>query len=471
MSIFITSTRNKNSNHLLSDMIVMKFGGTSVANAEAIKRTIEIVRSRLDKKPIVVVSALAKVTDALYSISNAAENCNLGDASDIIEKLRQRHFDLVYELLGDTASHKEALDKLKVEFDELQKLVKAVTVLGELTPRIKARIISKGELLSSIIIGHALEASGISTRWLDARRFVITNDDYLQADPLIPEIERRTPAEIDKAFSSGCNAVITQGFVATTPEGESTVLGRGGSDYSASLIGMAVSASAIEIWTDVDGVKSADPRRVANTRSLSRISFEEAAEMAHFGAKVLHPLTIEPAVMKNIPVYVLNSLNPENGGTEIVNHDAVEDGVKSISFKEGIVLMNIFSPRMINISGFLMKVFDIFAKNKVSVDLISTSEANISLTINDSKSLDAVCAALSEIAEVRVFNDKSQLSIIGKNVVKQRSLINWAVSSLKGTNVYMISQAASSDNISFVIDRNRLDEVLQEFHTYLFEYK
>ena len=265
--------------------------------------------------------------------------------------------------------------------------------------------------------------------------------------------------------------MITQGFVAATSEGETTVLGRGGSDYSASLIGMAISASAIEIWTDVDGVKSADPRRVANTRSINRISFEVAAEMAHFGAKVLHPLTIEPAVMKDIPVFVLNSLNPENSGTEIVNYDAVEDGVKSISFKEGIVLMNIFSPRMINISGFLMKVFDIFAKNKVSVDLISTSEANISLTIDDASSMEAVCSALSEIAEVRVFNDKSQLSIIGKNVVKQRSLINWAVTSLKNTNVYMISQAASSDNISFVIDRNRLDEVLQEFHTYLFEYK
>lgn len=452
-------------------MIVMKFGGTSVANAEAIKRTIEIVRSRLDKKPIVVVSALSKVTDALYNISEASRNCNMPEASDIIEKLRIRHFELANELLGESASLKETLDTLKIEFDELQKLVEAVTVLGELTPRIKARIISKGELLSSIVIGHALTESGIGTRWLDARRFVITNDEYLQAEPMIPEIELRTPAEIDSAFSSGCNAVITQGFVGATAAGETTVLGRGGSDYSASLIGMAVSASAIEIWTDVDGVKSADPRRVANTLSINSISFEEAAEMAHFGAKVLHPLTIEPAVMKNIPVYVLNSLNPENSGTEIVNYDAVEDGVKSISYKEGIVLMNIFSPRMINISGFLMKVFDIFAKNKVSVDLISTSEANISLTIDDASSLEAVCAALSKIAEVRVFNDKSQLSIIGKNVVKQRSLINWAVTSLKNTNVYMISQAASSDNISFVIDRNRLDEVLQEFHTYLFEYK
>lgn len=450
-------------------MIVMKFGGTSVADAEAIKRTIGIIRSRLDKKPIVVVSALAKVTDMLYNISYAAENRDLQEATTLIEKLRLRHFELVDELLGEKVSL-TIREALTAEFDELQKLVEAVTVLGELTPRIKARILSKGELLSSLVIGHTLNMSEIATQWLDARRFVITNDEYLQAEPLIQEIERLTPPAIDKAFNDGFQAVITQGFISATTDGETTVLGRGGSDYSASLIGMAMQASAIEIWTDVDGVKSADPRRVANTQSISRISFEEAAEMAHFGAKVLHPLTIEPAVMKNIPVYVLNSLNPENSGTEIVSYDDVEDGVKSISFKEGIVLMNIFSPRMINISGFLMKVFDIFAKNKVSVDLISTSEANISLTIDRASSLDEVCAELSKIAEVRVFNDKSQLSIIGKNVVKQRSLISWAITSLKNTSVYMISQAASSDNISFVIDRSRLDEVLQEFHTYLFEY-
>lgn len=451
-------------------MIVMKFGGTSVADAEAIKRTIGIIRSRLDKKPIVVVSALAKVTDMLYSISYAAENRDLQEATTLIEKLRLRHFKLVDELLGEKVSLTTIREALTAEFDELQKLVEAVTVLGELTPRIKARIISKGELLSSLVIGHALNMSEIATQWLDARRFIITNDEYLQAEPLIQEIGRLTPPAIDKVFNDGFQAVITQGFISATTDSETTVLGRGGSDYSASLIGMAMQASAIEIWTDVDGVKSADPRRVANTQSISRISFEEAAEMAHFGAKVLHPLTIEPAVMKNIPVYVLNSLNPENSGTEIVSYDDVEDGVKSISFKEGIVLMNIFSPRMINISGFLMKVFDIFAKNKVSVDLISTSEANISLTIDRASSLDEVCAELSKIAEVRVFNDKSQLSIIGKNVVKQRSLISWAITSLKNTSVYMISQAASSDNISFVIDRSRLDEVLQEFHTYLFEY-
>lgn len=451
-------------------MIVMKFGGTSVANAEAIRRTIEIIRTRLERKPIVVVSALSKVTDALYRISEAANNGDLQEAMNLIESLRIRHKELIDELLAGKASHAAAMDSLHSEFVKLHKLVEAVTVLGELTPRIKARIISEGELLSSMVITYSLTESDIPAQWLDARSFVITNDDYMQAEPRISEIERVAPAVIDRSFDKVYKAVVTQGFIAATDKGHTTVLGRGGSDYSASLIGMAVSAEVIEIWTDVDGVKSADPRRVANTKSISRISFEEAAEMAHFGAKVLHPLTIEPAVMKDIPVYVLNSLNPANGGTEIVKYGEVEDGVKSVSFKEDIVLMNIFSPRMINISGFLMKVFDIFARHKVSVDLISTSEANISLTIDNPECLDAVGASLSEIAEVKVYNDKSQVSIIGKNVVKQRGLMSWAMTSLKNKHVYMISQAASSDNISFVIDRSNLDDVLQEFHNYLFEY-
>lgn len=452
-------------------MIVMKFGGTSVANAEAIKRTIEIVRSRLDKRPIVVVSALSKVTDVLYRIADAAGKGNNHEASDLIEGLLVRHSEVIDELIVEHHIRENAMEYLKGELTELRNLVDAVTVLGELTPRIKARIISKGELLSSMIVSCALNEAGITNLWLDARNVLITNDDYLEAEPQITEIERRATAELCQPDDIEYKVVVTQGFIGSTENGDTTVLGRGGGDYSASLIGMAVSAGVIEIWTDVDGVKSADPRRVANTRSIRRISFEEAAEMAHFGAKVLHPLTIVPAVMKNIPVYVLNSLNPDNPGTEIVKYDVVEEGVKSVSFKEDIILMNIFSPRMINISGFLMRVFDIFARYKVSVDLISTSEANISLTIDSPGCIDALCRSLSEIAEVKIYDDKSQLSIIGKNVVKQRGLISWAMSSLKHTQVYMISQAASSDNISFVIDRDNLDEVLQEFHNYLFEYK
>ena len=232
---------------------------------------------------------------------------------------------------------------------------------------------------------------------------------------------------------------------------------------------MSVDAERIEIWTDVDGVRTADPRRVPNTKYLEKISFEEAAEMAHFGAKVLHPLTIEPAVKKNIPIYVLNSMNPSGKGTAILRSELIEDGVKSVSFKENIRVINIFSMRMINTSGFLRRVFEIFSESKVSVDLISTSEANISVTVDASEKIDAVVEQLSEFADVIVDDDKSQVSVIGKNIVRLNGMLKKTFTPLKKCNVYMISQGASFVNISFVVDREELDEVVLGLHDHLFD--
>lgn len=447
----------------------MKFGGTSVANCEAITRAIAIMRGKLQQKPVVVVSALSKVTDLLYKIADATESANLSLANDHIEALRKRHVGLCAELMHGDACCDQATAKVAALCDGLKQLVAAACMLGELTPRSKARIIAHGELLSSTVIAYAMNSSGIDTAWVDARRMIITNADHLKGQPMLDEIEKRVPQVIDEAYA-GRQAVITQGFVSATADGETTVLGRGGSDYTASLIGMAINARAIEIWTDVDGIKTTDPKRVANTKSIDRLSFEEAAEMAHFGAKVLHPLTIEPAVMKNIPVFVLNSINPESKGTEILPSDQIEDGIKSISFKENILLLNIFSTGMIEVSGFLSKVFNIFTENNVSVDLISTSEANISMTIDGSQDITRVVEQLSEFAQINVHNDKSQVSIIGKNVTYHRGLLRWAMTSLSNIDIHMISQGTSLVNISYVVNRSDLDEVLQELHRYLFEF-
>lgn len=447
----------------------MKFGGTSVANCEAITRAIAIVRGKLQHKPVVVVSALSKVTDLLYKIADAAESANLSLAGDHIEALRKRHLDLCAELMRGDALCEQATGKIEALCHGLKQLVDAACMLGELTPRSKARIIAHGELLSSTVIAYAMNHSGIDTAWIDARRMIITNNDYLKGQPVLSEIEKRVPAVIDEAYA-GHQAVITQGFVSATAAGETTVLGRGGSDYTASLIGMAINAEAIEIWTDVDGIRTTDPKRVAFTKSIDRLSFEEAAEMAHFGAKVLHPLTIEPAVMKNIPVFVLNSINPESRGTEILPSDRIEDGIKSISFKENILLLNIFSTGMIEVSGFLSKVFNIFTENNVSVDLISTSEANISMTIDGSQDISRVVEQLSAFAQVNVHTDKAQVSIIGKNVAYHRGLLRWAMTSLSNIDIHMISQGTSLVNISYVVNRSDLDEVLQELHRYLFEF-
>lgn len=447
----------------------MKFGGTSVANYEAVSRMISIVEGRLAERPVVVVSALSKVTDLLYRLADAAAASDRDAVDEMLVELRERHLNLAKQLLeGHNDKYSEAKKCIDGICDSLASFVGAVCSLGELTPRSKAKIISNGEWLSSNIICHAMNARGIRTGFVDARSIMITSNDYLKGEPVISEIQTRAPEEIEKAYA-GQDAVITQGFISSSENGEPTVLGRGGSDYSASLIGMAMDATRIEIWTDVDGVRTADPRVVENTRSIEKISFEEAAEMAHFGAKVLHPLTIEPAVMKNIPVYVLNSMNPSGKGTAILKDEFIKDGVKSVSFKENILLLNIFSTRMINVSGFLQKVFAIFSKYKVSVDLISTSEANISLTMDGNQNINRVVEELSEFAQVDVDRDKSQISVIGKNIGNLKGVLKQTMASLSGCNVYMISQGASFVNISFVVDRSSLREAVNATHNCLFE--
>ena len=447
----------------------MKFGGTSVANFEAITRTIFIIGGKLDQKPVVVVSALSKVTDLLYRISDAAASSDSDLTAQLMQELRTRHVNLASDLLEQSPALKEsAVARVNAICDKLESLVNAVCAVGELSDRNKAIIISNGELLSSTIICFAMNAKGIRTNFIDARKMMVTNDEYLKGDPIVEEIEKRVPSIVAEAYK-GMDAVITQGFIASNMSGEQTVLGRGGSDYSASLIGMSIDAERIEIWTDVDGVRTADPRTVQNTKYLEKISFEEAAEMAHFGAKVLHPLTIEPAVKKNIPIYVLNSMNPSGKGTAILRNELIEDGVKSVSFKENIKVINIFSMKMINTSGFLRRVFEIFSESKVSVDLISTSEANISVTVDASEKVDAVVAQLSEFAEVIVDEDKSQVSVIGKNIVRLNGMLKKTFAPLKRTNVYMISQGASFVNISFVVDREELTEVVRDLHYHLFE--
>ncbi len=449
-------------------MVIMKFGGTSVANKEAIESVISIVKSRLEEKPVVVVSALSKVTDMLYKLADAAGCKQIEQTKEILSTLKNRHLDLANELLdGNSELCTQAHDRVNDMCNTLENFVSAVCSLGELSDRSKAVIYAYGEYLSSTIISFALNANDIKTNWMDAREMIITSADYLKGEPITAEIVDRVPRVV-LAAAEGMDAVITQGFVSSTVKGEPTVLGRGGSDYSASLIGMAIDSERIEIWTDVDGVRTSDPRKVKNTISLEKISFEEAAEMAHFGAKVLHPLTIEPAVNKNIPIYVLNSKNPSCKGTAILQSSFIEDGVKAVSFKENILVINIFSTKMINTSGFLNKVFEIFSNNKVSVDLISTSEANISVTVEASQNVEKVVAELSKFAEVVVDNDKAQVSIIGKNIVSLKGTLTKTFTPLNNCKVYMISQGASFVNISFVIDREALDAVVQDIHSYLF---
>lgn len=449
-------------------MIVMKFGGTSVGGVEPIRRVVSIVKNKREERPIVVVSAMSKITDLLYRIASSARDGEVVAMEELLKDLKERHLKVAEELLsGDIENLRSARVRIHALCDSLAGFCHAVYALGELSPRSQATIVSYGELLSSTIVGRAMNSAGLKTYWVDARQMIITDDNRLEGKPDMDEIQRRVPQVINQAMNEA-EAVITQGFIAAMPNGEATILGRGGSDYSASLIGMAIDAKTVEIWTDVDGILTTDPRIVPDARKLEQVSFEEAAEMAHFGAKVLHPMTIEPAVKKNIPIRVLNSHAPEVTGTQVLQDQLIEPGIKSISCKENILVMNIFSMKMIDAAGFLGKVFAVFGKHGVSVDLITTSEANISVTIDGKQNIKPVVNDLSEFCNVHVWEDKAQLSIVGKQLSATDGLIDKAFSNLEGVHVYMISQDAADISLSIVVDRDRVRDAVRTMHKNLF---
>lgn len=449
-------------------MIIMKFGGTSVQDGPAISRVVEIVRDRLDRRPVVVVSALSKITDLLYKICDEAAARHTEAALEAIAALKKRHLDLAEELLTGTEFLDEAYNKVGLLCQELEAFVHAVCIVGDLTPKSRARIISRGEVLSSTIICYTLNARGVRTNLVDAKKLIITDNDYLKGEPDKAAIQAAAPAEIEKAFRN-VQAVITQGFVSSTADGDTTVLGRGGSDYTASLLGMALGAEEVQIWTDVDGVMTADPRVVEHPVTMREIAFEEAAEMAHFGAKVLHPMTIEPAVRLGIPIYVLDSTHPDRKGTGIFGAERIPDGIKSVSSKENIQVINIFSAKMLGVSGFLARVFGVFSAHKVAVDMISTSEATISVTVDGNVDTTAVVRELSEFAEVTVDRDKAQVSVIGKNLHAEADLLSALSKAIGKRGIHMISQGATFINLSVVVDRDICRDTVRQIHQYLFE--
>lgn len=451
-------------------MIIMKFGGTSVADATAMLRTISIVESKLAQKPVMVVSACAKVTDALYNVINLAEACKQEEAADAIAALKARHMGIVDDINATLPEVNERKDRdVRNKINRIFATLEEHLGEGNMSECDKAVIISSGEYLSSTIIAYAMNMRGTKTHWVDARSMIITDEDFLKASPRMDILEVSTARVVKEAYAK-YQTIITQGFISATEDGRPTLLGRGGSDYTASLIGMAIDADRIEIWTDVDGVRTADPRIVSNTRGLHKLSYEEATEMARFGAKVLHPLTLEPAQKKNIPVYVLNSMNPQNEGTAVLSRACVFDGIKTLSYKENIRVINIYSMKMINTVGFMEKVFKTFARHNVSVDLLSSSEASITVTVEASQNVEGAVKGLSTFADVTVDRDKAQISIIGKNIIGVRGLLASVFNAVIDSKIYMISQDTTYLNLSIVVDRPEMADVLKKLHQNLFEH-
>ncbi len=449
-------------------MIVMKFGGTSVQDSQAINRVIGIIKSRLDRNPVVVSSATAKTTDTLLLCCKNASEGNYERASDIIRQIKDRHIKIASELIINENKLEELKTKIKDLLDGLRDIIKGIYLLSELSERSIAKVASHGELLSTLILTYALNQKGVKAEYIDARSFMFTSIDFSNAEPLFDVISKKTPEVINPVLKSG-KVVVTQGFIANTLDGITTTFSRGGSDYSASIIGMAINAEEVEIWTDVDGILTADPKIVSDTKIIDEINFKEAAELAFFGAKVLHPSTIIPAIEKNIPVRVLNSHFPDGKGT-LIKKDARNSNyqIKSVTSKKDITVLNIYSPKMLLTHGFLKKIFEVFDKYKTSVDVITTSEVNVSLTLDNDESIQGIIRELSQISEVNVETDKSLVCIVGSNLKYIPGIAKKVFQVLGDYNITMISQGASIVNISFVVDKENLNDVIQTLHKEFF---
>jgi aspartate kinase len=446
----------------------MKFGGTSVEDPAAIRRTAAIVAGRVaqGKQPIVVVSAMAKVTDQLLRAAAIAAEGDRTGALAISSRLRSRHRDTAAALVADSGA---LVDRIDLKFDSLDEILRGLSAILELTPRVSDLIVSFGELFSSHIVAAAFRELGINSFHVDARQIIITDSQFQKAIPQDALIEERAPKKLLPLIAEN-QVPVMGGFIASNQAGISTTLGRGGSDFTAALIGGALRAEAIEIWTDVDGIMTADPRVCPDALRVKIISFEEAAELAYFGAKVLHPATILPAVKKNIPVLVLNSRNAACEGTRIISLPPhCKSPFKSIAVKKKLSIIDVVASRMLMTHGYLKDIFDIFDKHQCPVDMVSTSEVSVSLTVDSNDKLPAIAADLSQLADVKYEGKKALICMVGDDIRGKSGISAQVFSAIRHINVRMISQGASEINMSFMIDEDDADEAVRSLHAAFFQ--
>ncbi|MCP3681412.1 MAG: aspartate kinase [bacterium] len=438
-------------------MIIMKFGGTSVGSAEMIKRTIEIIIANLNKKPVVVVSAVGGVTDMiLEEVNKAIEGKKEGT------KIRTKHLELLRELgLNDKL--------VEAELNELYELFRGITLIKEITPRTMDYAVSFGERMSAKIVAEYAKKKGVKAKAYNAYDVGFVTDSGFTNAKVLAETGNNLRASFRK-FGKSEVPIIT-GFIAKDKEGNITTIGRGGSDYTAAIIGAVMRVKEIQIWSDVDGIMTADPRIIKEAEKIDEISFEAAAELAYFGAKVLHPKTIQPAMMKNIPVRSLNTYNPAGIGTSIVKKTAKpKKTITAIACKKKLSLININSPKMLFAPGFMYKIFKVFARHSVSVDTVSTSEVNVSLTTDSKKNVNEVVKELKKIANVKLDENKATVCVVGPGLRNMPGVLGTIFSALGEAkiNVEMVSQGASEINVTLVVDGTQADAAMKVLHKAFF---
>ncbi len=446
---------------------VMKFGGTSVQDAAAFARVTEIVIGEKENSPVVVTSAMSKFTDALLNAFELAKRDQPQQALESLEPHFERHLEVAKELISAEAQARffDELGKSKLELNDILQRVSRRSLPLQL---LKDVVVAYGEQLSSRLLTEVCKAKGLNARHTDARRLIITDDEHGAANPIWDETERIIQLELHSLINDG-EIPVMGGFIAASRSGETTTLGRGGSDYSAALVGAALRSREIQIWTDVTGVLTTDPRIVPEARTLPILSYEEAAELAYFGAKVLHPKTIQPAVDFSIPVRVCNSHQPQEKGTMILAESGeTANKIKSIAYKKGITILRITSARMLGSYGFMSALFQVFERHRTVIDVISTSEVSLALTVDNTHSLENVVKDLERLGRVETDENNAVICIVGEGLRKTSGLAAKIFSTISDFNISLISHGASSVNLTFVVKENEVAEVIKRLHKAFF---
>jgi len=451
-------------------MKVLKFGGTSMADHKTWQQVLDIIGET--EVPVVVVSATAKTTNSLILAAEQARKGDLEEARSISNHIEERHKELVDQFLAllkrDTS---EVISNCYSWIEELVEMLNnyllGINTLGELSPKSMDAVSSLGERLSSYLLAQCGKAAGLNTFFVDSRKVLKTDSVFGRAKPENGKIKESVQF-LNYHIDQG-EIPIIGGFYGSNEQGEITTIGRGGSDYSASLFGMALGAEEIQIWTDVSGMFTSDPRYIEGTRPIPEISFGEAAELAYFGARVLHPATIQPAVEKDIPVLVKNTFEPEKPGTRINSTIESEARIQAIAFKKDINVITITSSRMLMAYGFLSRVFDIFEQYHVPVDVVTTSEVSISMTVDSDQYLDKIIEELEQIGHVELKKGEGLVSLVGQQFLDATGIAGKTFSALAHIPIRMISQGSSNNNITLVVDNEHVIPATQALHDTFFK--
>lgn len=450
----------------------MKFGGTSVEDARAFERVAHVIATRQEMRPVVVISAMSGMTDALLASVQLACDGHSQRAIASLAAQFARHIEVAQELLEPDQAC-VLVSMIERSLDEIAELLKALGSRSQSRAALQDEVLAYGEQLSSALLAATLCAHGIAAVAVDPRDCIVTDDQFGGAAPLMNETAQRACGKLLPLLDTSLDAVrvpILGGFIGATIDGETTTLGRGGSDYTAAIVGAALRAREIQIWTDVTGVLTADPRVVAGAGTIPRLSYAEAAELAYFGAKVLHPKTIHPAIEESIPVRICNSRAPEEAGT-LVGAETENSPltVKAIAHKTGITTVQVSSARMLGAYGFLRALFEVFDRHRTVVDVVTTSEVSVSLSLEDATELPAIVAELEQLGSVQVEKGRAIICVVGEGLRGTPGIAARVFSTISDINVMLISQGSSSINLTFVVEEERVFEAVRRLHETFFK--